>query len=142
MQRVSRDDRIYVLAPHNKPVASIDSGEELIVETWDAFEGVRDPAKLEEVALRGPATGPIYVIGAEPGDALKVEFISITAVGDAVHMVRPGRGFLDTQFNQAHSTRMSIVDGQVVLPSGVRLPLQPSMGLVATNPHVPAEHGQ
>ena len=43
MQRISRDDRIYVLDPKNKPVSTIDSGEELIVETWDAFEGVRDP---------------------------------------------------------------------------------------------------
>jgi amidase len=134
LQRLSRERRIYVLDPNNPPAASIDSGDELIVETWDAFEGVRDPARLEERALVGPATGPIYVRGAEPGDALRVDFISITPWGDAVHMVRPGRGFLEEEFTQAYPTVMSIHDGQVILESGVRLPLAPSMGFVATTP--------
>jgi len=137
MKRLSRDNRIYVLDPRNPPAISIDSGEELMVETWDAFEGARDPKSLEESALRGPATGPIYVNGAEPGDALKVEFISITPKEGAVHMVRPGRGFLETEFTDAYPTVMALEDGHAVLPSGVRLPLAPSMGLVATTPTYP-----
>jgi amidase len=135
--RVSRDCRIYVLDPNNRPAASIDSGDELIVETWDAFEGVRDPHLLGERALVGPATGPIYVRGAEPGDALRVDFISITPWGDAVHMVRPGRGFLEEEFTEAYATVMSIEGGQVILASGPRLPLAPSMGFVATTPTYP-----
>ena len=73
MKRLDREHRIYVLDPTNAPAITIDSGEELMVETWDAFEGIRDPAVLDSRHLRGPATGPIYVNGAEPGDALKVE---------------------------------------------------------------------
>src|SRR5262249_37022707 len=90
LQRVRRETRIYTLDPDNRPAATIRSGDEMIVETWDAFEGVRDAALLSERTLRGPATGPIYVDDARPGDALKVEFISITPWGDAVHLVRPG----------------------------------------------------
>ena len=136
MKHLSRDHKIYVLDPANPPAISIDSGEELMVETWDAFEGVRDPRALNEQQLKGPAIGPIYVNGAEPGDALRIDFISVAPKADegAAHMVSPGRGFLAEDFDQAYPTVMTIEDGHVVLPSGVRLPLNPSMGLVATTP--------
>jgi amidase len=41
MQRLTRDHRIYFLDPENPPAITIDSGEELVVETWDAFEGTQ-----------------------------------------------------------------------------------------------------
>jgi amidase len=134
VQRVSRERRIYVLDPSSPPAATIDSGEELVVETWDAFEGVRDPAALEERALLGPATGPIAVRGAEPGDALQVDFLEITPLGEAVHLVRPGRGFLEHEFTEAYPTVMPIEDGRLVVGGRLRLPLAPSMGFVATTP--------
>ena len=58
MKHLDREHRIYVLDPDNVPAITIDSGEELMVETWDAFEGIRDPAVIGARHLRGPATGP------------------------------------------------------------------------------------
>ncbi len=136
MKKLSRENRIYVLEPGNPPAITIDSGEELMVETWDAFEGVRDAKALDEKQLKGPASGPIYVNGAEPGDALRVDFISVRPKAEegAAHMVLPGRGFLPGEFTEAYPTVMTIEDGHVVLPTGNRVPLNPSMGLVATTP--------
>ena len=134
MKTLSREKRIYVLDPSNEPAVTIDSGDDLMVETWDAFEGIRDPQALEEKSLKGPATGPIYVNGAEPGDALRIEFVSINPKENPAHMVMPGRGFLEAEFTEAYPTVMSLDNGHLVLPSGVRLPLRPSMGLVATTP--------
>lgn len=134
MKRLSREHHIYVLEPEAQPAITIDSGEELMVETWDAFEGIRDPAVLEAKSLKGPATGPIYVNCAEPGDALRVDFISITPKEGAAHMVMPGRGFLEEEFPEAYPTVMTLENGHLVLPGGMRLPLVPSMGLVATTP--------
>lgn len=134
MKRLSREHHIYVLEPDSVPAIIIDSGEEIMVETWDAFEGERDPVALESNLLKGPATGPIYVNGAEPGDALKVEFISITPKEGAAHMVMPGRGFLENDFTEAYPTLIALESGHAVLPSGIRIPLRPSMGLVATTP--------
>jgi amidase len=134
MKLLSRDHIVYFLDPETPPAITIDSGEELMVETWDAFEGIRDPGVLEAKSLKGPAIGPIYVNGAEPGDALRVDFISVTPKDGAAHMVMPGRGFLEEDFTEAYPTVMEIEDGNVVLPSGIRLPLMPSMGLVATTP--------
>jgi amidase len=137
MKRLDREHRIYVLDPQGEPAIAIDSGEELIVETWDAFEGIRDPNVLEARSLKGPATGPIYVNGAEPGDSLRVDFISIRPKEGAAHMVMPGRGFLDQEFTEAYPTVMEFEDGKVVLPSGLKLSLLPSMGVVATTPTYP-----
>ena len=137
MKCLSREHHIYVLEPEAQPAIIVDSGEELMVETWDAFEGIRDPAALEAKSLKGPATGPIYVNGAEPGDALRVDFISITPKEGAAHMVMPGRGFLEEEFTEAYPTVMTLENGHLVLPGGLRLPLVPSMGLVATTPTYP-----
>ena len=134
MQKLTRDNIIYFLEPGTPPAVTIDSGEELMVETWDAFEGVRDPRVLEEKSLKGPAIGPIHVNGAEPGDALRVEFLSIVPKEDPAHMIMPGRGFLEEEFTEAYPTVMRLEDGNLVLPSGLKLPLCPSMGLVATTP--------
>ena len=134
MKHLSRENRIYFLDPQGEPAITIDSGEELMVETWDAFEGLREPAALDAKALKGPATGPIYVNGAEPGDALKVDFISITPKEGAAHMVMPGRGFLEEEFTEGYPTVMEFEGNQVKLPSGLKLPMMPSMGLVATTP--------
>ena len=137
MKHLDREQHVYVLDPQNAPAISIDSGEELMVETWDAFQGERDPAALGAKQLLGPVTGPIYVNGAEPGDALKVDFISITPKEGAAHMVMPGRGFLEERFTEGYPTIIKFDSGYAVLPGGVRLPLAPSMGLAATTPTYP-----
>jgi len=134
MKRLARENLIYFLEPDASPAITIDSGDELMVETWDAFEGIRDPKLLDAKSLKGPAIGPIYVNGAEPGDALRVEFISIVPKEGAAHMVMPGRGFLEEEFPDAYPTVMTLDDGNLVLPSGIKLPLAPSMGVVATTP--------
>jgi amidase len=136
MKQLSRDHHIYFLDPAAPPAITIDSGEELMVETWDAFEGVRDPAMIEARDVKGPATGPIHVNGAEAGDALKIEFLSITpkAQEGAAHMVMSGRGFLNEDFTDPHCLLIALEGGQAVLPSGLRFPQRPSMGFVATTP--------
>jgi amidase len=136
MKKLSRDHHIYFLDPAAAPAITIDSGEELMVETWDAFEGQRDPAMADEKLLRGPASGPIRINGAEPGDALKIEFLSIVPKADegAAHMIRPGRGFLATDFPEGHCTNITFEGSEAILPNGLRLPMRPSMGFVATTP--------
>ena len=49
-------------------------------------------------------------------------------------MVMPGQGFLEDDFTEAYPTLIELEPGHAVLPNGIRIPLRPSMGLVATTP--------
>jgi acetamidase/formamidase len=76
------------LSPYNKPIATVKPGEEVEIETWDAFGGcVKHGQTRVEATERGikvpvnPITGPIYVEDAEPGDSLTVEIIGIDLPG-------------------------------------------------------------
>jgi amidase len=136
MKRLSRDHHIYFLDPAAPPAIAIESGDEILVETWDAFEGIRDAAIFEQKDPKGPATGPIYVNDAEPGDTVAIDFLSIApkAHEGAAHMVMSGRGFLDKDFTKPHCLSIELEGNEAILPSGIRLPLRPSMGFVATTP--------
>jgi len=136
MQRLTRDHKIYLLDPEIPPAISIESGEEMIVETWDAFEGTRDALEFQSRTNIGPAIGPIDVTGAEPGDALKIEFLSVTpkAHENAAHMMMAGRGFLNADYPDGHCTPLTIDGNDVIFPGGLRIPMRPSMGFVATTP--------
>ena len=132
--RLTKDKHVYHLDPNTEPAIVIASGEELLVGTWDAFEGGRDPDTIRRMGIRGAATGPIYVEGAAPGDALKIDFIGIRAVADSVHLVSPERGFLQEDFPREEVTVMPIEGDKVLFPGGIELPLRPTVGLVATTP--------
>ena len=134
MKRLSRDKYTTVLDPTLPPAITIASGEELVVETWDAYKGVweadREPPEV------GAATGPIAVDGARPGDALRIDILAIAPGTAAMHDVRPGRGFLGETFTERRQTVMPIRDGHLMFPGGIAIPLRPSIGLIATTPTV------
>ena len=134
MKTLTKDKHIYALDPVASPAIVIASGEELVVETWDAFQGARNPQVIGETTLLGPATGPIYIEGAELGNALKVDLIKIVPLGEAMHLVRPGRGFLVDGFDQYHGTILPIIGDHLMFPGGIEIPLKPSVGLIATTP--------
>jgi amidase len=133
MKRLSREQYTTVLDPTLPPALTITSGEELVVETWDAYMGVW--GAHEQPTVMGPATGPIAVAGAQAGDALKVEILSITPGPSALHDIRAGRGFLGDEFTRRYPTVMPIREGHLELPGGLRVPVNPSVGLIATTPN-------
>ena len=65
--------------PDIKPVAEVDPGQIIGIETRDAFDGqFNHQTVAKEVAacnlnLIHPLTGPVYVNGAEAGDLLEVK---------------------------------------------------------------------
>ncbi|MGE4220783.1 MAG: acetamidase/formamidase family protein [Alphaproteobacteria bacterium] len=135
MQRLTRDRHTFVLDPKAKPIMTVTSGEEFVVETWDAYMGRWAPE--DEPTHLGPAAGPIAVEGAMPGDVLRVDLLDIKPVqvkpeGMAVHDVTKGRGFLGSEFTRHVPTVMQMQDGELIFPGGIRLPVTPSLGYVAT----------
>ena len=86
--RIARDKVYNQFVGGVEPRMSVTSGDRLTVETLDALfnrsADVRD-GKLPEgyiIARANPATGPIYVNGAMPGDTLEIEIHDIKLVGN------------------------------------------------------------
>ena len=135
MQHLTRDQYTTTLDRAVAPKLVVESGEEFEVETWDAFMGVWDVGGTREIV--GPMAGPIAVRGAAPGDALKVELLEICPVDvapgrSALHNTSGSHGFLKKEFNRHHPIVMQIKDGHLLFPGGIRIPVNPSVGFIAT----------
>ncbi len=80
-KRVSRDQVFFAFHPELTPVLEVEQGEEVVMETHDCFEGqlktsadLLDSLDWEHI---NPASGPVSVKGAKPGDVLRVDLLQI-----------------------------------------------------------------
>jgi len=149
VHRLSRDRRNI----HNRwnrdlpPVLTIDSGDTVVFETRNASDDqvVRDTSTADFPRIdRGRThalTGPVFVRGAEPGDALEVRILDVQPEDWGYQMVVPGLGFLPEDFPDAHIAPYAIdrTRGEVLFAPHVRLPLRPHPGIVGV---APAEAGE
>lgn len=142
-------------AADTPPVLRISSGDTVQVDTLIT----NSPARLEEagvpadqvqkelrdiyqqVSNKGPGghilTGPIYVEGAEPGDALEVRIKDIRlAIPYAYNAFRPGAGFLPMDFPYS-KTKIIPLDARrmtAVFADGIEIPLRPFFGSMGVAP--------
>src|ERR687891_3028713 len=128
--------------PDIAPIVRCEPGDEVILETRDAFDGQMGPdATLETVAAPNldvvhPLTGPVHVEGAEPGDLLEVEILGVEPDRYGYTVQVPGFGFLRDEFPDPFMVRWRIADGWATsedLP-GLRIPGSPFMGTIGLSP--------
>ena len=128
--------------PDIAPVIRCEAGDEVVLETRDAFDGQMGPdATLDTVAAPNldvvhPLTGPVYVEGAEPGDLLEVEILDVEPDRYGYTVQVPGFGFLRDAFPDPFKVSWDIADGWATsadLP-GVRIPGSPFMGTIGLTP--------
>jgi formamidase len=128
--------------PDIPPLIRCDPGDEVILETRDAFDGQFGPdASLNVVAapnldLLHPLTGPVYINGAEPGDLLDIEILDIEPDRYGYTVQVPGFGFLRDVFPEPFKVNWDIADGWATsadLP-GLRIPGAPFMGIIGLSP--------
>ena len=77
--------------PDIPPAVTVDAGEEVVMQTRNAFDmqitPSTQPADLlsADLNLVHPLTGPVYVNGAEEGDLLEVNILNIEPASLGVH---------------------------------------------------------
>jgi acetamidase/formamidase len=129
------------------PVLTVAPGETVEFHPLDASGGqitptstLADLASLDFTRVN-PLTGPVYVDGAEPGDALRVTLLSFAPSGWGWTANIPGFGLLADQFRDARLHLWSY-DASLAAPAlygpGGRVPLKPFCGTLGV---APAEHG-
>jgi acetamidase/formamidase len=130
------------------PCLTIAPGETVQFETVDASSGqlsrtstAADIAKLD-FARVNPVTGPVWIDGAEPGDALKITVLSLRPSGWGWTGNIPGFGLLTDQFPSAHLHHWNYDPGlaPAMYGSGGRVPLRPFTGTIGVAPAAPGLH--
>ncbi len=122
-----------VLDPHTPPLARVEPGETVEIETWSALARVTNPV-----------TGPIYVDGAEPGDALVVEVLDIELPGQGTVAIIPGFGSLEGWLRLLEPRRKTcaISDGRIAYETDdgrtLELAADPFIGTIGVSPEFEA----
>lgn len=141
MKRIALGPLYYEFSRHNPIRARLQPGETVVVESEDAFSGqIRtNDDRRDKVRQPGsnPLTGPLWIEGAEPGDAIAVKIESIqpligqcaTRTGDA--------GMLSQWLGSdcPHGVHVCpIRDGQIFWSDDVVIPYQPMLGCIGVAP--------
>ena len=145
MQRIRREQFGYDPRVPGAPLASVRSGETIVVETEDTRSGqVRTPAQATPEGLerfrrdrdagkfKSPLTGPIMVEGAEPGDVLAVTIERI--VPDSVGFTGTWPFLQPDWFAEPVTRFVEVRDGWVHYDERVRFPARPMIGCLGCTP--------
>lgn len=134
---ISAERYSYRYTSNLEPIATIDSGGRFTVETLDAstnttrVDGDVTPIPIDRV---NPATGPILIAGSRRGDSLAVHIRRIK-LNELVHIKRAeGLGVCAESLTAPITRVFKIRDRAVVFRPGIRIPVRPMVGVIATAP--------
>ena len=138
MLTIKRESVIYAMAADNAPVARVEDGTTLCFETNDCFGGqiTQEADQLGSLdwSRINPATGPVYVEGAAPGDTLKVEILRIDLALQAAVVEMPDSGVTGLWADTEHTKILPVKDGKVIFSDRLSLPVQAMIGVIGTAP--------
>ena len=138
MLTIKRDTVVYTLAADNPPAAHAQSGDTICFETLDCFSGQitrpEDRTGGLDWSRINPATGPVYIEGAEPGDTLRVEILRIDLAPQAVMLESPGSGVTGLAATEESVKIMPVQDDRVIFNDQLSLPVCPMIGVIGTAP--------
>jgi acetamidase/formamidase len=122
------------------PVLHVSPGDTIVVELENASGGQLD-ASSDASALAtldfgrvNPVTGPIFVEGAKPGDALVVEILALEVDAWGWTANIPGFGLLADRFTEPALRQSRVANGTIELFTGMRLPSVPMIGTIGVAP--------
>jgi acetamidase/formamidase len=135
------------MAREVKSLAQPGIAPELVDVIASSAYSERSTADRDPRLTRGhPLTGPVGVVGAEPGDLLSIEIVRVepAAWGHTFAHSDPERsGLLNDYLDETGSYQhfWDLRDGRhAVLKPGVRVPLAPFAGVMGVAPAAPGQH--
>ena len=138
MLTIKRDTVIYAMSPDNAPVARAASGDTVVFETLDCFSGQitcqEDQLGSLDWSRINPATGPLFIEGAEPGDTLKVEILRIDLAPQAAVVEMPGSGVTGLWADCESTKIIPVQEGKAIFNDQLTLPICPMIGVIGTAP--------
>lgn len=137
---VRKEHVVHEMSAKHTPVLTISAGEQICLETYDCYQGQLLPEGTTfadfDRRLGNPATGPVYVTGARPGDALRISVDQINL--DEVGILDIGKtsGVLREYFHNAETCirRLHIKNGYIDYNARWQIPVKPMIGVIGTAP--------
>ena len=138
MHIITRDHIVYSFNRDHRPVQEVDPGDKIHFETYDARTGtiLSESDLLDQPHPRGlnPATGPVFVRGAEPGDTLRVEIQDIQLASQGFIGIKAGTGNLG-HLAKHYVTKIVRIEGDTAhFDDRIRFPIRPMVGVIGTAP--------
>lgn len=145
-------DVIYAFSKDNEPVKRVEPGTTIEIETYDCFENQVQSSntKIESIDWNriNPATGPIYINGAHPGDLLKVKIEKIKIGKQGVLATGPNLGVMGHRLKGMETKIIPIEDEFARFDDNVKIPLNKMIGVIGVAPEgepiscgTPGAHG-
>lgn len=152
MKTITRNYITHTLSKDNPPCQRIRAGETVAFETYDCFTNqfLPEEATFENVVRKpgNPATGPLFIEGAMPGDMLKIDILDLVPGPLGVVMLGPGSGSEKEFFSQKTLKRIPVIDGFAHYSEQLKLPITPMIGVIGVAPAgdgvstiTPMDHG-
>lgn len=152
MKKISRKDVIYEMSGANRPVAIVEAGETVVFETYDCYQGQLLPEgnTFEHFDRRygNPATGPVYVNGAKPGDMLKIKVEKLELGPVGILDIGPNSGVLREYFHEPVINRIHVTGDTLKYDDRLSVKTKPMIGVIGTAPagepvstRTPMDHG-
>ena len=122
------------------PRVHIQPGDTVVFETLEASAQQIQPHSTSEAlrtldfAFIHPLTGPVYVEGAEPGDALVVDIISIKHKGWGWNAVIPNFGLLGEDFTEPYLHHYKLGETSCEFRPDIHIPYEPFCGVMGVAP--------
>ena len=129
-----------------EPVLTVAPGADLELETVDSGGGqLTERSTAADVGLLdfskvNPVTGPIFVEGAQPGDAVEVEILDFDESGWGWTGIIPGFGLLADEFNEPFMNISRYDAKRVEFQPGIHLPMRPFPGTIGLALAEPGNH--
>jgi len=133
MQRISKDQVVRTFDAAHHPATRVRPGEVFVMETNDRFREWRD-AKAWPMDQLTVMTGPVFVEGARPGQALAVDILDIRPTQGFGYVIAiPGYGmFKDTV--EFRKKIVPIEGNQIRYSDTIVLPYAPMVGKLGVAP--------
>jgi len=142
---------LLTMSSENPAVMTVDSGETVRIQTLDCFSNtVTSEQDLFSSVGWGhvnPATGPIFINDASPGDTLQIEILEIEVDDEGTMTTHPDLGLLPGTVEE-RTRKIPIVDGYVKFDDCYSFKIHPMIGVIGTAPKgdaiptgTPFDHG-
>lgn len=128
---------VYHFTKENEPAAKVEKGAEVIFKTLDCFSNQikSDDQLITSIDFDrvNPATGPIYVEGAEEGDVLVADLLEVKIEDVGVASTMYDTGPLYNKGDELRTKVIPVKDGNIVF-NDIQFPANPMVGVIGVAP--------